>query len=407
MVPADPGPDEGPDDPSDRPPAGGEARVEIGIIDGLGQVAAADWDALTTGHDPFTRHDFLSALEESGSVGGRSGWQPAHVLVRQEGRLVGACPAYVKGHSYGEYIFDWGWARAAQQAGIAYYPKVVSAVPFTPATGRRVLVAPGASEALVLEAVTAGLQHLADAVDGSSFHWLFCTGAEHAALSRHPSLTGRMTHQYHWENLEYESFDHWLSTFRSKARKEARRERRRAREACDVVHVLRGSELGPREWSALRGFYEDTTSRKWGQAYLTPEWFDVARTSLQDTALAWLAEHEGRYVAGALCFQEGQHLYGRYWGCLPDYSALHFELCYHGPVEACITNGWTRFEAGAQGQHKIQRGLMPRPTWSVHWLRHPGLARAVDEANRQEARLVAREMEALAAHGPFKREHEG
>ena len=153
----------------------------------------------------------------------------------------------------------------------------------------------------------------------------------------------------------------------------------------------------------MRGFYEDTTGRKWGQAYLSEAWFDLGPERLKDTALAWLAEHKGQYVAGALCFQEGTHLYGRYWGCKPDYSALHFELCYHGPIAACIEHGWTRFEAGAQGQHKIQRGLMPRPTWSVHWLRHPGLAKAVEDANRQEARMVAAEMEALSAQGPFKR----
>jgi len=386
------------------------ARIEVGIVDGIGRIDAAEWDALCPPDDPFIRHAFLACLEDSGSASAEAGWMPAHVVVRQGGRLVGASPAYVKHHSYGEYIFDWSWAQASQQAGVPYYPKVVSAVPFTPATGRRVLVAPDIDEDLVIDGVIAGMQHLCEAVEGASHHWLFCTKDEHDRLvgrggaeGRPGPLIGRMTHQYHWENKGYDDFEHWLSHFRSKCRKEARRERRKAGGACDAVHILRGSEMGDREWTALRGFYEDTTGRKWGQAYLSRAFFALARERLGDLAMAWLAEHDGRYVAGALCFQAGKHLYGRYWGCSPGYRALHFELCYHGPIAACISHGWTRFEAGAQGQHKIQRGLLPQPTWSVHWLRHPGLAQAVRKANRQEAAMTHMEMAALAQRSPFKR----
>lgn len=382
-------------------------RLEVIAVDSLGAVPAEDWDALVSPDDPFTRHAFLHWLEASGSVGAEAGWVPAHVMVRQEGRLVGAAPLYIKNHSYGEYIFDWGWAEASQRAGIPYYPKLVCAVPLTPATGSRLLVHPSADRAAVQAALLAGMRHVAEAVEAHSLHILFCTQEEHEAWAGRQELIGRQTHQYHWLDQGYGDFEGWLATFRHKARKEARRERRRAAEVGAEIRLLEGAALDERAWRALHGFYLGTIDKKWSHPYLTEAWFGGAAHKLAESALAWVAEVDGEAVAGALYFHAGEHLYGRYWGCRPGFEALHFELCYHRPIELCLARGWTRYEAGAQGQHKIKRGLLPAPTWSLHWLEHPGLAKAVGDACKKESRLTEHQIDALEEHGPFRRGHEG
>lgn len=378
--------------------------LQVELIDALTAVPAAEWDALGSPDDPFTTHDFLSALEVGGSVGPGTGWLPQHVLVRRQGRLVGAMPLYLKGHSYGEYIFDWGWAEAARRAGIRYYPKLVSAVPFTPATGPRLLVDPtltGSAATEIHRALLAGAMHLADAAEASSLHVLFCPEDQRQALED-LGLIGRRTHQYHWTNQGYTDFDHWLSTFRSRRRKETRRERRLPA-GVQVLDVA-GHALSPRQRRAVRDLYEDTCHKRGGHPYLTEESFSLLWSAPKPGSRVLLAEDGGEVVAMALLFQRGRHLYGRYWGCRPGYESLHFELCYHRPIELCIQHGWTRFEAGAQGQHKIKRGLVPAATWSAHWLAHRGLAAAVAEACRREAHQTVRHMELLAEHGPFRRQ---
>ncbi len=383
--------------------------LEIALNPGMGGIAPEDWDRLTDPSDPFTTHAFLRTLEDSGSACAETGWAPAHVTVRRGGDLVAACPAWVKNHSYGEYIFDWSWAQAAQRAGLPYYPKVVVAVPFTPAQSRRLLVHPSAGQPgfptveALHQALFRGLQALAETAEAWSIHVLFCRASEQRALSA-LGATPRLTHQFHWVNEGYESFEEWLGRFRSKLRKEARRERRRAEQLGVKVRTVRGNDLEPRHWRAMETFYRDTCSRKWGEAYLTPDFFARARVDLAHLAVGLLAEAEGRVVASSLLFQRGQHLYGRYWGCEAEFEQLHFELCYHRPIELCIEHGWTRFEAGAQGTHKLRRGLLPSATHSAHWLRHPGLARAVAQAMQEEAGLMRQEMLQLAAHGPFRRE---
>jgi predicted N-acyltransferase len=390
-------------------PISGDSALEIALQPGLEAVSPLAWDALAPPDDPFVTHAFLSALEDSGSVGAAAGWQPAHVLVRYAGRLVAAAPCYVKDHSYGEYIFDWGWARAAQQAGLPYYPKVVCAVPFTPAQGRRLLVHPDAgsgglpSADVLEEALWRGMRALADTAECWSVHVLFCGPEEKAHLGSLGAIP-RLTHQFHWTNEGYDSFDDWTARFRSKLRKETNRERRRPAQLGATVRVLEGDAITAAHWDAIEGYYRDTCERKWGQAYLSPDFFALARARLAHLAMGIVAEVEGRVVASALLFQRGQHLYGRYWGCDPAFEQLHFELCYHRPIELCIERGWSRFEAGAQGTHKLRRGLMPAQTHSAHWLRHPGLERAVREALGKEDRLVALEMEKLAEHGPFRRD---
>jgi predicted N-acyltransferase len=352
-------------------------RVEV--AESLAGVAAAEWDAMVGRDDPFTEHAFLVALERSGCVGAQAGWLPCHLLARDGARLVGAMPLYLKDNSFGEFIFDWAWAEAAAGTGLDYYPKLVSAVPFTPVTGRRLLVAPGADTSAVSGALLEGAMGLADAADASSLHVLFITEEERGTLTgSHPDLLPRLSYQFHWANRGYRDFEGFISAFRAPERKKVRRERRRASASGLELVTLRGEELEDRHWQALHRFYRSTNARKWGPAYLTEGFFDEVRRHLAHRVVVTMAlTAAGEPVAGTLCFQKGHHLHGRYWGCLERHDSLHFELCYHRPVELCIENGWTRFEAGAQGLHKLKRGLMPAFTHSVHWLRHPGLRRAV------------------------------
>lgn len=386
------------------------AALRIELLPSIHDVDADTWDALVPPDDPFCTHAFLSALEDSGSATAETGWMPAHVLLRSgesaASPVIGGAPAYVKDHSYGEYIFDWGWAEASQRAGLDYYPKVVNAVPFTPATGRRLLVAKGCNlpSHVVENALQQGLLKLREAASAHSVHTLFCTEGERQRGEDAPWI-GRVTSQFHWHDQGYGSFDGWLSTFRSKARKEARRERRRPQELDCTVEVVPGTELTAAHWQALHGLYTHTVQKKWARAYLSPAFFHDFRSRLAPIAMGLFArrDDDNAIVAGALAFQRGHSLFGRYWGCRPGFEPLHFELCYHRPIELCLTHGWTRFEAGAQGQHKLKRGLMPAETHSLHWLDHPGLARAVADAVAQETHAIRQHHEALATHGPFKR----
>ena len=381
-----------------------QTSVETSVIGSLQEVAADDWNALTQPDDPFTEHGFLMALEDSGSVGPGTGWQPVHVLLRADGQLIGAAPLYLKHHSYGEYIFDWGWAEAAQRAGVPYYPKLTCAVPFTPATGRRLLTGPGPLQPELARALIGGMRAVANATKAQSIHLLFTTPQEHRLLAEDTDIIPRVTHQFHWENQGYTDFSDWLSRFRARRRKEVRRERRQAQNSGATVTVMRGEDLQDRHWAALHQFYESTVEKKWAQAYLSPDFFVQVREHLAHRVVAMMAEKDGDPVAGALAFQRGVHLYGRYWGCQPGWERLHFELCYHQPIDLCISQGWQRFEAGAQGVHKIQRGLMPARTWSLHQIAHPGLSRAVRDALVHEGHQIEREITALQAHGPFHRE---
>ncbi len=372
----------------------------------MDDISQSGWDACAcpeTGRpiDPFTTYRFLKALEDSGSVGGRSGWQPRHLAALRDGHLLGVMPLYAKRHSQGEYIFDHNWAQAWEQAGGAYYPKLQSAVPFTPATGRRFLTLAG--EETVARAVLAeGLIRLASQNKISSAHITFCAANEFDAG---PDLgfLQRVTQQYHWMNADYADFEAFLAVLSSRKRKAIRKERVTAQDFGGRFLALTGDAIEPRHWDAFWKFYQDTGSRKWGTPYLTRAFFNQMQDKMRDDILLVLAERDGRFVAGALNFIGRDALYGRYWGCIEDHPCLHFELCYYQAIDWAIAHGLARVEAGAQGEHKLARGYLPVPIYSLHWINDPGFRRAVSEYLRAERNAVGEEIEVLTEHGPFRK----
>ena len=380
-------------------------RIDLQIIQTITDVAPDSWNALAGDHDPFLEFAFLAALEESDSVGVDAGCVPRLVLVRDGAALVGAVPLYLKTNSYGEFIFDWSWANAAHRAGMRYYPKLVAAIPFTPATGNRLLLAPDLPPAKVA-AITAellrGVRLVADDERASSVHFLFCTEPEKTSLAAQRYLP-RLSMQFHWHNRPdrpFESFDDYLSTFRSRNRKQVRKERQAAAAHGLTFRTATGAELDDRDWEALHRFYVANVARHHGVEYLTPAFFECARRTLPHRLVATLAYRGTEPVAGTINFEKGRHLYGRYWGCLADFEMLHFELCYYQLIERAIARRYTLFEAGAQGEHKLKRGLVPAFTHSAHWIRHPHLADAVAEYIKAEGAAVREQAELYAEHSP-------
>ncbi len=386
-----------------------ETSIEISILASLREIDAAEWDACAAPeasdggrpNDPFTTHRFLSALEDSRSVGTGTGWQPQYLTARADGELIATAPLYAKGHSQGEYIFDHNWAQAYERAGGRYYPKLQMAVPFTPATGRRFLVKPGFEEA-GMAALTQGAVQIADQNNLSSLHITFCTEAERAS-GHDMGLLERTSQQYHWLNQGYADFDDFLTALAARKRKAIRKERAQAQGFGGRIVALTGDQIQPEHWDAFWVFYQDTGARKWGTPYLTRAFFDAAQETLRDDILLVLAEHDGQYVAGALNMIGRETLYGRYWGCTEHHACLHFELCYYQAIEFAINNGLQRVEAGAQGDHKLARGYMPVPTHSLHWIRDPGLRDAIANYLEAEAAAVSEDIEILTSYGPFKK----
>jgi predicted N-acyltransferase len=367
---------------------------------------AEEWNRLAGEDDPFLEHAFLAALEISGCVGAHAGAVPRFVVARRGGQLVGAVPLYRKTHSYGEFIFDWSWASAAHRAGVRYYPKLVAAVPFTPVTGRRFLIAAGGDaglEAEVLDRLVSGVYRVAEEDRASSIHVLFCTEEEKLRLARH-QLVPRLSLQFHWQNraeTSYRDFDDYLGAFKSRHRKQVRRERQVVSGHGLRFATLTGAELGDGEWRALRSFYAATVAKHGAARYLTPDFFSVLRDTYAHRVVATLAYKGDAPVAGTINFEKGRHLYGRYWGCLAEYQMLHFELCYYRLIERAIARGYTRFEAGAQGEHKIKRGLVPAFTHSAHWIRDPDLGAAVAGYVESEAHAVREQAAAYRTLSPF------
>ncbi len=372
------------------------------IVEDLAGVPAAAWDALTGDEHPFVEHAFLRLLESSESVGPGTGWQPRHVLVHDGDRLVGAAPAYRKTDSYGEYIFDWAWADAAARAGLRYYPKLVVGVPFTPATGPRLLSHPETDRDAVLGALLGGLDALETEEAASGLHCLFPLEAEAERLAS-AGWARRATHQYHWFNDGFRDFDDFLELFRAPARKQIRKERRRLADEALRLELRRGDAVEPEVWASLDALYRSTYDRKWGRPYLTPAFFEGAAEAIGHRALVGTARLGGRVIAATLSFEKGSSLYGRYWGtCLP-LDGLHFELCYYQLIEHAIATGKTVFEAGAQGEHKLRRGFVPVVVHSAHRLAHPGLHDAIARFTRAERLGLEEALPELADSVPFRR----
>jgi predicted N-acyltransferase len=383
----------------------GSETVTLRVLGRIGDVPAEAWDACAGSHprNPSISHAFLSALEDSGSATARTGWQPQHlVLDGPDGMVLGAAPLYLKSHSYGEYVFDWSWADAYERAGGHYYPKLQCAVPFTPVPGPRLLIHPGADTESVAATLIAGLTEIAHRSGVSSLHVTFPMRPEWERLGAAGFLL-RRGRQYHFQNPGYRDFDDFLGALTSRKRKMIRKERAKVAETGISIRTLTGAEIEPRHWDAFYRFYMATSDRKWGSPYLTRAFFHRIGETMADRIALVVAEADGRPVAGALNLIGEDALYGRNWGCLGSHRFLHFEMCYYRAIDFAIERGLKWVEAGAQGEHKIQRGYLPTETYSAHWIADPGFREAVARFLDRERREVTAEIELLGDFGPFRK----
>ncbi len=376
--------------------------LRIRALARIADISAAAWDACAGSDNPFLRHAFLDALEQSGCVAPRQGWQPTHLLAENAaGDLLGAMPLYFKGHSQGEYIFDQGWANAYERAGGAYYPKLLGAVPFTPVTGPRLLVRPGEDATALRNALLQGALGLVQRHGLSSLHINFVTEAE-KQWGEAAGLLHRLGEQFHWRNEGYADFDGFLAALASRKRKAIKRERREAVAAGIEIECVSGTTLTAEHWDAFYEFYIDTGSRKWGQPYLNRDFFHRLHASMAEQVVLVLARRDGRWIAGAWNMLGGDTLYGRNWGCIEQHPFLHFECCYYQAIDYAIRHGLKRVEAGAQGEHKLARGYLPSPIHSLHHLPDPAFHRAVDAYLREERAHMQGLIAALDEHSPFR-----
>ncbi len=375
-------------------------ELSFEIHPSIAGIGPADWNACAGGGNPFLSFEFLSALEDSGSVGGKSGWRPRHVALRDGDALKAVIPAYEKAHSYGEYVFDHGWAQALERAGGEYYPKLQIAVPFTPVPGPRLLKRDGVD----LSVLAQGLMQIGDQLGQSGVHVTFCTADEWRHLGEAGWLQ-RIGVQYHWSNPGWRNFDEFLGALASRKRKSIRQERSRVADHLKI-QTLRGDDIKPAHWDAFFRFYRSTVDRKWGDAYLKRGFFPMLSERLGDRVVLMMAFDGETPVAGALNLLGADTLYGRNWGQIGDHPFLHFELCYYRAIDFALENGLSRVEAGAQGEHKIQRGYLPSETYSAHWIAHPGLRGAVGHFLDQERPAMRQEIAALMEMSPFRKEAE-
>ena len=374
----------------------------VKVLGGIGEVAAEVWDACAGSTNPFLSHAFLSALEDSGSVTAKSGWLPRHLVAEDApGSVLGAMPLYLKGHSYGEYVFDWAWADAYERAGGRYFPKLLSAVPFTPVPGPRMLIRPGADGPAVEEVLAGGIAGLVERLGVSSAHVNFLPRAQWERLGGFGFLQ-RTGVQYHWSNRGYADFEGFLAALSSRKRKAIRKERREVAESGLTIRRLSGDAIEHRHWDAFFHFYTDTSDRKWGSPYLNRRFFALLGERLAERILLVVVERDGTPVAGALNLIGDDTLYGRNWGCVEEYRFLHFEACYYQAIEFAIERGLATVEAGAQGPHKLQRGYLPVETYSAHLIADPRLSDAVGDFLVRERRQVRQEIQRLDAESPFR-----
>ena len=371
------------------------------IVESINDIDQAQWDQLGNGRNPFLRHAFLSALENTGCVDRDSGWIARHFVLEAGGRVIGAMPGYLKLHSYGEFVFDWGWAEAYERHGLHYYPKLISAVPFTPATGPRLLSAADADHALVVRGLAQSAIQFCDEAQLSSCHWLFTDVDDTRELDQLP-LIHRQGCQYHWHRDGFRDFQDYLDALTSKRRKQVKKERREAAASGLEIQVLHGDELDERDIAAYHALYSSTYDRKWGYPSLTLEFFLNLSERAPRELLMVLARRGHKTIAGAHLLVGADTLYGRNWGCAEQHRGLHFEMCYYQGIEYCVRHGLDRFEAGAQGEHKITRGFLPVATHSFHQIRDPDFRRAIDDFVHRERAGIAEQIRIMQAHSPFR-----
>ena len=384
-----------------------DTAIRLSVAHSLSAIDPEHWNAIANPvgerYDPFLRWEFLETLESTGAATPQTGWSPHHLLIEGEGgKLRAAMPLYVKTHSRGEFVFDYSWADAFERAGGSYYPKLLSAVPFTPVTGRRRLVPKGPDEMQLKSALLAGAIKIASDNELSSLHLNFLEESEQDALD-HVGMLIRLDQQFHWQDEDYGNFDGFLAALSSGKRKNLRKERAKAQNGLRFVH-LRGDDITEADWDAFFQFYMDTGARKWGSPYLTRETFSVLGERMGEDLLLILALDGDTPIAGALNLIGSDTLYGRYWGCIDPRPMLHFEVCYYQAIDYALANGLTFVEAGAQGGHKLARGYRPVMTRSAHWISHPGLREAVSHYLEQERRAVESDADFLESRTPFKKE---
>jgi predicted N-acyltransferase len=379
--------------------------MRTGVTDSIDSITAADWNRVSGIEQPFLRHEFLAALERHGCVGAAYGWLPRHVLAYDaSGRLTGAVPLYLKNNSYGEFVFDWAWADAYQRAGMAYYPKLVAAIPYTPVTGPRLLVRPGADRDAVAAALIGQAQAVAQQAGVSSLHWLFTDPRDTRQLVQHGHMRRTSCH-FHWHNKGYASFEDYLAALSSRKRKKLRRERRHVQEAGISMQVLHGTEVTAQQWQAMYGFYRTTFEQKSGIPTLSLAFFrEISRTMGEQLVLVF-ASRAGKLVAGAIMLRGDNALYGRHWGCLEEFNSLHFETCYYQGIDYCIQHGLDLFEPGAQGEHKISRGFLPTYTWSAHWIADARFRVAIQRYLAHEHDMMVEYHDELQQRSPFRQQH--
>ncbi len=381
--------------------------MRVRMLESLDAIDARAWNSLDLKGNPFVRHEFLALLERERCASVDTGWTPRHLVVHDaSGTLTGALPLYLKPHSWGEFVFDWGWANAYTRAGREYYPKLVSAVPFTPATGPRLLCAPAADTVQVREALITGALDLAQQLDVSSLHVLFPEEQEQASLTTRGFIPRRDC-QFHWRNREFTDFEAFLADFRADKRKKAHRERRRIAEAGIEFKTLGGADIDSALWDVIYEFSLNTFRRHGHDHYLSAEFFKHLAQALPEMVMVKLACFKSRPVAAAIFFVGTDTLYGRYWGAAADFHSLHFETCYYQGIEYCIERGLARFEPGTQGEHKVPRGFEPSLTRSAHWIRDPRFASAISAHLRQEGEAVDEYVAGMREHLPFRRDEAG
>lgn len=374
--------------------------MHIQIISNLDQVSRSAWNALVQDNNPFVRHEFLAALEHHGCVSKKFGWLPRHIAVYEGDELIGAMPLYEKYNSYGEFVFDHAWAEAYKRHQLRYYPKLVSAIPYTPASGQRLLAKSG-QEAEIYSILLASALQLAETLEASGVHWLFPLGEEQDWLSQQQIFI-RHDCQFHWRNFGYQSFDEFLDTFSSKKRKNVKQERRKVKEAGVELRVLDGHTATTADWERFAFFYQHTFESKWGIPTLNEGFFKEVAANLPDQVILVMADKNGECIAGSLMFRSATRLYGRHWGCTEYFDSLHFEACYYQGIEYCIQHKLQLFEPGAQGEHKVPRGFIPTLTRSSHWLASPAFQQAVRQHTLYEQRSVADYMQSVYAHLPYR-----